>query len=174
MAEIEIKTEGGGSDPLGQKVGVLAAVLAVGLAVVSIASHRAHTTAVIERTDANDKWSQYQSNRIKFHSLELGVDLLSGLGVDKPGVEKTIARYETQEKKYEDESKKVKDEATKDEEETRHTEEQALRYDLGEGMLEIGVVMASLYFISRKKLFPVVSLVFGLLGIVSAISGVLL
>ena len=93
MPEIEIKTEGGESDPLGQKVGVVAAVLAVCLAVVSIASHRAHTTAVIERSDANDKWSQYQSNRIKFHSLELGVDLLNGLGADKPSAEKTIARY---------------------------------------------------------------------------------
>jgi len=174
MPEIEIKTEGGESDPLGQKVGVLAAVLAVCLAVVSIASHRAHTTAVIERSDANDKWSQYQSNRIKFHSLELGVDLLNGLGLDKPGAEKIIARYETQEKKYEDESTKVKDEATKKEEETLHTEDRALRYDLGEGMLEIGVVMASLYFIARKKLFPVVSFVFGISGIVIAITGALL
>jgi len=34
--------------------------------------------------------------------------------------------------------------------------------------------MASLYFIARKKLFPVVSLVFGVLGIAVAISGVLL
>ena len=174
MPEIEIKTEGGESDPLGQKVGVVAAVLAVCLAVVSIQSHRAHTTAVVERSEANDKWSQYQSNRIKFHSLELGVDLLNGLGADKPAAEKTIARYESQEKKYEDESKEVKAEATQKEEETRHTEDRALRYDLGEGMLEIGVVMASLYFISRKKLFPVVSLVFGVLGIVSAISGTLL
>jgi len=174
MPEIEIKTEGGESDPLGQKVGVVAAILAVCLAVVSIASHRAHTTAVIERSDANDKWSQYQSNRIKFHSLELGVDLLNGLGADKPSAEKTIARYEAQEKKYEEESKKVKDEATEKEEETRNTEARALRFDLGEGMLEIGVVMASLYFISRKKLFPVVSLVFGVMGIVVAITGLLL
>jgi hypothetical protein len=174
MAEIEIKTEGGESDPLGQRVGILAAVLAVCLAVVSIASHRAHTTAVIERSDANDKWSQYQSNRIKFHSLELGVDLMHALGHDKPDAEQTIARYETQKTKYENESKEVKDEATKKEEETRHTEDRALRYDLGEGMLEIGVVMASLYFIARKKLFPVISLIFGISGIVVAISGTLL
>jgi hypothetical protein len=174
MPEIEIKTEGGESDPLGQKVGVLAAVLAVCLAVVSIESHRAHTTAVVERSEANDKWSQYQSNRIKFHSLELGVDLMNVLGGNKPDAEKTIAHYETQEKKYEDESKKVKEEATKKEEETSHTEDKALRYDLGEGLLEIGVVMASLYFISRKKLFPVVSFVFGISGIVIAITGVLL
>lgn len=174
MAEIEIKTEGGESDPRGQKVGVLAAVLAVCLAVVSIESHRAHTTAVVERSEANDQWSLYQSNRIKFHSLELGVDLMNVLGHDKPDAEQTITRYEAQQKKYEKESKEVKDEATKKEQETLHTEDKALRYDLGEGMLEIGVVMASLYFIARKKLFPVVSLVFGILGIAVAISGVLL
>jgi hypothetical protein len=174
MAEIEIKTEGGGSDPLGQKVGVLAAVLAVCLAIVSIQSHRAHTTAVVERSEANDQWSLYQSNRIKFHSLELGVDLMNVLGRDRPDTEQTIARYESQQTKYEKESKEVKDEATKKEQETLHTENKALRYDLGEGMLEIGVVMASLYFISRKKLFPVISLIFGILGIAVGISGVLL
>jgi len=174
MPEIEIKTEGGESDPLGQKVGVLAAVLDVFLAVVSIASHRAHTTAVVERSEANDKWSQYQSNRIKFHSLELGVDLMNVMGRDKPDAEQMITHYESQKTKYEKESQEVKDEATKKEQETRHTEDQALRYDLGEGMLEIGVVLASLYFISRKKLFPVISVIFGVLGIVIAISGALL
>jgi hypothetical protein len=174
MPEIEIKTEGGGSDPTGQKVGVLAAVLAVALAVVSIASHRAHTMAVVEKSEANDQWSFYQSKRIKFHSLELGSDLVSLLGRDKPGAEQALARYESEEKKYAKESKDVEDEAKKKEDETRHTEAQALRYDLGEGMLEIGVVLASLYFIARKKMFPVLSLAFGILGIVMAVSGVLM
>jgi hypothetical protein len=174
MPEIEIKTEGGESDPRGQKVGVLAAILAVILAVVSIASHRAHTLAVVERSEANDQWSLYQSNRIKFHSLELGVDLVNLLGRDKAGAEQTVSRYETEEKKYETESKEVRAEARKKEAETRHTEDQALRYDLGEGMLEIGVVLASLYFIARKNLFPVVSLAFGILGSAIAASGVFL
>ena len=159
---------------MGQKVGVVAAVLAVALAVVSIASHRAHTAAVVERSEANDQWSLYQSNRIKFHSLELGVDLMNVLGRDKAESAETIARYETQEKKYEKESKEVKEEATKKEQETGHTEAQALRYDLGEGMLEIGVVLASLYFIARKKMFPVLSLAFGVLGIVMAVTGFLM
>lgn len=174
MAEIEIKTEGGGSDPLGQKAGVLAAVLAVFLAVVSIASHRAHTMAVVNQAEANDQWSFYQSKRIKFHSLELGADLMSTLGREKPGAEQAIARYEDEQKKYAKESKEVEEEAKKKEQETRHTEDQALRYDLGEGMLEIGVVLSSLYFIARKKLFPVIALIFGLMGIVIAASGALL
>jgi hypothetical protein len=174
MAEIEFKAEGEGSDPRGQKVGILAAVLAVALAVVSIASHRAHTNAVVQRSEANDQWSLYQSNRIKFHSLELGVDLVNLLGHDQAGAQQTVSRYETEEKKYEKESKDVKEEARKKEAETLHTEARALRYDIGEGMLEIGVVLASLYFIARKKLFPVISLTFGILGAAIAISGVLL
>jgi len=174
MAEIEIKTEGGESDPRGQRVGVLAAVMAVALAVVSIASHRAHTAAVVERSEANDQWQLYQSNRIKFHSLELGIDLMNVLGGDKAGAGQTAARYESEQKKYEKESKEVKEEAQQKEKETGHTEDKALRYDLGEGMLEIGVVMASLYFIAHRKLFPVISLAFGIIGIVVAISGALL
>jgi hypothetical protein len=131
MAEIEFKAEGEGSDPIGQKVGVLAAVLAVALAVVSIASHRAHTMAVVEKSEANDQWSFYQSKRIKFHSLELGTDMVNLLGHDKPGSEQMLARYESEEKKYAMESKEVEEEAKKKEDETRHTEAQALRYDLG-------------------------------------------
>ena len=41
-------------------------------------------------------------------------------------------------------------------------------------MLEIGVVLSSLYFIAHRKMFPVVALVFGLGGIGAAITGVLL
>jgi len=152
----------------------MAAVLAVALAVVSIASHRAHTMAVVEKTEANDQWSFYQSKRIKFHSLELGTDMVNLLGRDKPGADQLLARYESEEKKYAKESKEVEEEARKKEDETRHTEAQALRFDLGEGMLEIGVVMASLYFIARKRLFPVVSLCFGVLGIMMAVSGTLM
>ena len=41
MAELEIHTEHeGDKDPVGKKVGILAAVLAVFLAIVTIASHR--------------------------------------------------------------------------------------------------------------------------------------
>jgi len=161
-------------DSLGQKVGVLAAVLAVFLAVVTIMSHRAHTTAVVQRTEANDQWSFYQSKRIKFHSLELGIDMLGLLGQGKAGVEEAVKRFEVDKAKEEKDGQEIQAEAKQKEDETRHTEDQALRYDIGEGMLEIGVVLSSLYFIARRKLFPVVALLFGLGGIVTAITGLLL
>ena|SRR5579871_4562813 len=161
-------------DSLGQKVGVLAAVLAVFLAVVTILSHRAHTNAVVERTEANDQWSFYQSKRIKFHSLELGIDMLNLLGKDKTGVGESVERFEKDKAKEEKEGKEIQAEAKAKEDESEHTEHQALRYDIGEGMLEIGVVLSSLYFIARRKLFPVVALLFGLGGIVTAVTGLMM
>jgi hypothetical protein len=176
VPEIELpeEAEEHARDPLGQKVGVLAAVLAVCLAVVTILSHRSHTAAVVQRTEANDQWTFYQSKRIKFHSLELGIDMLALLGKDKAGVEEAVARYESEKAKEEKDGKEIQAEAKAKEDETQHTEDKALRYDIGEGMLEIGVVLSSLFFIAHRKIFPVVALVFGFAGIGAAITGVLL
>jgi len=49
-----------------------------------------------------------------------------------------------------------------------------LRYDLGEGLLEIALVLSSLYFIARKMLFPVVSIVAGIAGLIVAVTGLLI
>src|SRR5215469_13426712 len=80
MAELEIHHESEQKhDPMGQKIGIMAAVLAVLLAVVTIASHRTHTEAIIARSAANDAWAHYQATRVKFHSLELGEDLIAAM-----------------------------------------------------------------------------------------------
>jgi len=81
MAELEIHHESGHeADPAGKKVGVLAALLAVALAVVTIASHRTHTAAIMHKSSANDAWQHYQSARVKYHSLELGESLVKIFG----------------------------------------------------------------------------------------------
>ena len=174
MSELEIHHESEHAiDPAGQKVGVLAAVLAVALAVVTIASHRTHTSAIIHKSNANDSWSHYQSGRLKFHNLELGENLLDVLGAKGEAADKMRADYKAQEKKYEEQGKEIQEEAQKSEEAAEADEHRALRYDLGEGLLEIGLVLSSLYFISHKKLFPVLGLVAGVAGSVIAIAGVI-
>jgi hypothetical protein len=176
MPELELAPEGHESDdPAGKRVGVQAAILAVFLAIVTIASHRAHTTAVIVRTEANDQWSFYQSKRMKFHNLELGEDLLKLMtrGQESQAAE-TLARYETERKRYDKEAEEVQHEAQQKEAETKLVEAQALRFDIGEGMLEIGVVLSSLYFIAKRRIFPVTGAVFGILGCIAAATGLLL
>ena len=171
MAELEIHHEVEGSDPDGKKIGVLTAILAVVLGVVTIVSHRAHTDAVLFKSDANDKWSFYQAKRIKFHSLELGIDLMTVMPARTPEVASLIARYEKEKVRYTHDSETAQEDAKKMEEKAVHAEGQALRFDFGEGLIEIGMVLSSLYFIARSKLFPVVGLVSALLGIALAVSG---
>jgi hypothetical protein len=164
MAELEIHHEVEHTDEFGRTVGVLAAVLAVLLAIVTIISHRAHTDAVLVKSEANDAWSYYQSKRIKFHSLELGEDLLNAMPAKTDIATKTLAHYASEKKRYAKDSETAQEQAKDKDKEAARIEDRALRYDFGEGLLEIGLVLTSLYFISRSKLFPTI-------GIIAAISG---
>ena len=175
MAELEIHHEHGHEpDPVGQKVGIMASILAVLLAVVTIASHRTHTSAIIHKSGSNDQWAYYQATRVKLHTTELGENMVQLLGAKGAQPEKMIAQYEADKKKYEEQSKKIQEEARGADEAAEADEHRALRFDFGEGLLEIGLVLSSLYFISRKGMFPVMGVVAGISGLAIAITGFLM
>jgi len=126
------------------------------------------------KSEANDKWSYYQSKRIKFHSLELGEDLINVLGGKSGDAQKMLEKYGAEKKKYAHDSEVAQDDAKDKDKEAAHVEDRALRYDFGEGLLEIGLVLTSLYFISRSKLFPVMGGISAVAGVAIAVSGFLL
>jgi len=175
MAELEIhhEHEGGEHDPFGMRVGVLASILAVLLAIVTIASHRAHTAGVLVKSDANDKWSYYQSKRIKLHNIELGQELVTLLGQKNEESVAALGRMKGEKTRYTAESKEVQEQAEALEHRVEHLEARALRFDFGEGLIEIGLVLSSLYFIAKKKYFPLMGLIAGILGLGAAIAGLL-
>jgi len=174
MAELEIHHEASHeADSTGRQVGVLAALLAVALAVVTIASHRTHTAAIIHKSNANDEWSHYQANRIKYHSLELGENILEAVGARSEAADKMRADYAAQKKKYEAQKDEIQEKAQKAEAAAETDEHRALRYDLGEGLLEIGLVLSSLYFISRRRMFPAMGIAAGIAGLAIAVTGLL-
>jgi hypothetical protein len=176
MAELEIhhETEGGEHDAFGKKIGILTSLLAVMLAIVTIISHRAHTHGVLVKADANDKWAYYQSKRIKLHNVELGEDLMTVLAPNTEAGAKQLEKFKSEKKKYSKEGQEVQAEARALEAQVEDIETRALRYDFGEGLLEISLVLSSLYFLSRKKFFPAIGLIAGLAGIGMFLSGYLL
>jgi hypothetical protein len=172
MPELEIHHESEHAiDPMGQRVGVLAALLAVALAIVTIASHRTHTEAIMQKSSANDAWSHYQATRVKYHNLELGEDLIVALGAKGDATDKLVADYKKQKQKYGASGEDIQKEARADDAAAEAAEHRALRYDVGEGLIEIGLVLSSLYFISRKRFFPVIGIVAGIAGAAIAITG---
>lgn len=174
MAELEIHHEAAESDPTSKKIGVLAALLAVLLAVVTIASHRTHTAAIIHKSTANDQWAYYQANSIKAHVEELGLTILDVTAAKDDDAQKARGRFADQKKKYDALKDTQQESARKSDEASEADEHRALRYDLGEGLLEIGLVLTSLYFVSRKMMFPLMGMIAGTAGVICSIAGALI
>jgi Domain of unknown function (DUF4337) len=168
MPEIEVHhADVHGDDPRGQRVGVLVGVMGVLLAVVTIASHREHTAAVVHKTEANDAWSYMQAKKIRENAAEVASALVEALGADATRTAAARERFEKAAAKYKGDAAEIEADARAKEAQTHHAEHRALYFDLGEGFLELGLVLSSLYFLGRQRLFPIA-------GAAAALAGVLL
>lgn len=166
MPEIEVKPEHA-ADPNSRRVGILVGVVGIFLSVVTIASHRAHTKAVIYRTEANDDWSYYQAKKIRENTSDVASTVLESLAADPAKVAGSLRKLQTARQKYADDAKELQAEAESREAKTDTEESRALRFDVGEGLLELGLVLCSLFFLARNVLFP-------LFGTLAAVAGIAL
>ncbi|HEV7611926.1 MAG TPA: DUF4337 family protein [Steroidobacteraceae bacterium] len=173
MPEIEVKPEHA-ADPYTRGVGILVGVVGILLSVVTIASHRAHTDAVIHRTESNDAWAYYQAKKIREYTSEVGVTLLHALGADAAKLEAPVQKLEAARAKYASDAEKIQQDAKSKDDESDVEEIRALRFDIGEGLLELGLVLCSLYFLARKNFFPIFGVLASIAGTAMGIWGFLL
>src|SRR5579885_2221492 len=146
------------ADPKGHRIGLLAAVLAVAVAIMGIGRHRAHTDAILHLSAANHEWARYEVAKLKSLNLELGETLgrASGANGLNLGAEK---------RKYEQEAGQIQSDAERSANLADSDERLALRFDIGEGLLEVAVFLTSLYFLSPSTLFPFILLAFGVAAV---------
>ena len=173
MTEIEVKPEHA-HDPSTRRVGILVAVVGIFLSVVTIASHRAHTDAVIHRTESNDLWSYYQAKKIREHTDEVAQTTLETLGGDPAKLAVAMKKLDSGRAKFAADAEKLQDDARGKDKETELEERRALFFDIGEGLLELGLVLCSLFFLARNAFFPVLGVSAGLAGIALGIWGAFL
>lgn len=173
MPEIEVKPEHT-ADPNTRRVGILVGVVGILLSVVTIASHRAHTEAVIHRTESNDAWAYYQAKKNREYTSEVALTLLRTLGSDPAKLDVPVQKLEAARAKYAADAGKIQDDANAKDDETKVEERRALRFDIGEGFLELGLVLCSLYFLARKSFFPIFGVLAGIAGTAMGIWGFLL
>jgi hypothetical protein len=172
MSEIEIHhSHGHDNDSFGRRIGILVGLIGILLAVVSIASHREHTAAVIHKTEANDQWSFYQAKKIREHVLDVSIELLGVLAPASSKAQDATAKMSADRDRYAKDTDDIKRQAEAMEAESARAEDRALRFDVGEGLLELGLVLCSLYFLSKKKYFPAFGIASALAGGVLGMSG---
>src|ERR1700722_17667399 len=173
MPEIEVTPEHA-ADPNTRRVGILVGVVGIFLSVVTIASHRAHTQAVIHRTESNDQWAFYQAKKIREYSSDVTLTLLQSLSSDPAKTAAPAQKLLAARDKYAADAVKIQDDAHAKENESQIEERRALLYDIGEGLLELGLVLCSLYFMARRAFFPILGIAASIAGTVMGIWGFVL
>lgn len=173
--ELREHAEHGALDASSKPVAFTMSVLAVLVAIVTVLGHRTHTEAVLNQAKASDQWNFYQAKNIRNTDTDNSAALLSVLQVTDAKKAAEIAKKDAdRQAKWKDDLKEEEDKAKELEEKVEQAEARAGRFDLGEAMLEIALVTSSITLLTRNRLYWMLGLVFGLLGIIASASVLLL
>ena len=167
--------EHGAQEPSMRPVAFTMSVLAVLVAITTVLGHRTHTEAVLRQNQATDQWNLYQAKNIRLTDTTNSLALLSVLPVADAKKAAEIAKAGADKQaKWKDDLKGEQEKAQSLEEAVERAEAKADRFDLGEALLEIALVTASITLLTRNRLYWLLGLAFGVAGIVSSASVLLL
>ena len=147
-------------EPFDRNVALSMAVIAAVMAIVSVAGQILVTEELLNQQKASDQWSYYQAKDIRRYESDIARDVMAAVSAGPAAVNKYAANME----RYDKERGEIEAEARKLEEESHVHGAQALRAHLGEVFLEIGIVLASLAILTKKRLIWFISMFSALAG----------
>ncbi len=169
----QMKEAGEGGESL-KAISLAISILAVLVAMVTVLGHRSHTEAVLAQSRAGDQWNEYQAKKIRFDQIGVAMDLLSlQPSSNSAAVEKKLDDYRSHQGKWKEELAKEQEQARDFEGEVAVAEREAGRFDLGEALLQIGVVLCSITLFTRRRLYFVMGLALGVSGLLFAAAALL-
>jgi len=173
--ELREHAEHGAHESAMRPVAFTMSLLAVMVAVTTVLGHRTHTEAVLYQNKATDQWNLYQAKKIRSNDTALVSDLLTAVTIaDKEAAAKISKAYADHQAKWADDLKEEQEKAESLELRVEHAEARADRFDLAEALLEIGLVITSVTLLTRSRIYWYLGMVFSVLGIVSALSVLIL
>jgi hypothetical protein len=169
LSELQEHAESGAHEHNLAPVTVTMSILAVLVAAVSLLGHRAHTEEIVLQTKATDQWAFFQAKDIRRRNYEILLDELSIFTVQNTDqADKAREKYSKQVERYTEEQKDIQADAKKEEAEVVTEQHRADRFDLGEVLLEAGLVICSITLLTRKRMFWYMGTILGVLGVVVA------
>ena len=156
------------------RVSLIISVLAVLVAMVTVLSHREHTEAVLSQARASDRWAEYQGRRIRQSEFGLAADVLALQEASRtPDLQAKLAQYQERQRAIGEELNEDAAEAKALEGEVAVAEHKAARLDLGEALLQIAVVLASITLLTRRWWYVLAAIGLGSIGVLAAASTLL-
>ncbi|WP_213804019.1 DUF4337 domain-containing protein [Granulicella sp. dw_53] len=156
------------------RISLAISILAVLVAMVTVLGHRSHTEAVLMQSRAADQWSEYQAKKIRMDNLSVTVDLLGTQTTTNPALTSSkLAEYKAHIVKWQHDLAEEQAAAREFESEVKLSERRAARYDLGEALLQIAVVLSSVTLFTRNRGYFAFGLSLGAAGLLVAASALL-
>ena len=160
--EIHHHAEHGGP-PWISWVALSTAILAVLAAITGLLSGKHANEAMMDQIRASDQWAYYQAKSIKASVLEAKMTLTE------------VATDKDKEKaaKYQEEQAEIKREAEEKEAGAQSNFHKHEIFARGVTMFQIAIAIAAISALTKRRAFWFVSLVFGLVGLVFLIQGLI-
>jgi hypothetical protein len=170
MQEFAKQVKEGGEESL-TSISLAISILAVLVAMVTVLGHRTHTEAVLMQGKTTDQWNEYQAKKIRMESLSVVIDQM-GLqpAADTKASAAKLAEYKAHIAKWNEDLKEESAQANEYHEEVERAEVKAVRFDIGEALLQISVVLSSITLFTRKRSFFFGGLSLGAIGLAVAAS----
>jgi hypothetical protein len=173
MQEFSKQMKEGGEESL-TRISLAISILAVLVAMVTVLGHRAHTEAVLMQSKAGDQWNLYEAKKIRQDSLEVVMDQMAlQPTVDPKASAAKLAEYKAHVARWTQDLKEEHDAADEFEAEVHIAEMKAVRFDIGEALLQISVVLSSITLFTRRHRYFMGGLTLGVIGVVIAASAFL-
>jgi hypothetical protein len=158
--------------PLPIPVSVTMAILAVLGAVITLLGHRAHTEELLLQAKATDQWAYYQAKNIRLHEMEAVADMLGSLATnDKEKTAQVHEKYVKEVERYKNDKDTISEEAKGLEAERDLVSRRADRFDGGEILVEVGLVICSVTLLTKRRYFWFTGMVFAAAGAILAVTG---
>jgi ABC-type Zn uptake system ZnuABC Zn-binding protein ZnuA len=156
-------------------VSLTISILAVLVAGAALLSHRAHTEELLRQSQATDQWAYYQAKNIRWHEVQSIADLLGALAPqDKEKTAAVREKYLKEVERYEGDKDEISDKAKELEKERDLISRRADRYDGGEALLEVGLVICSITLLTKRRAFWLAGILVGAFGVAMALTGLFL
>jgi len=167
--ELPERHHGSEDHPLILPVSITISIMAVLVAGASLLGHRAHTEGLRLETQAASRWTQYQAKSVRLHEAQGFSDVVRLVApLNKELGEELKEKYAKEVEHYEGDKVDVSKEAKNLEEERDLTVRQADRFDGGEALLQIGLVICSITLLTKRKGFWFGGMLIGALGVALA------
>ena len=158
--------------PLVLPVSITISIMAVLVAGATLLGHRAHTEELLLQSQATDQWAYYQAKNGRYHGMQTTADLIETMiPRDKDKAEALLKKYEKEIERYDSDKEDISEKAKELEKERDLVSRRADRFDGGEALLEIGLVICSITLLTKRKGFWVGGVLIGALGIMLAATG---